>query len=286
MNTFEYYSILEIDQEATQEEIKQAYRRLAKKYHPDKNPRQKKYAEKKFKKIRAAYENLIKLDSANTYENVKSNDTDDFDLSQSFKRPRSYNVYKINIPNRRYNEYVKYREVRKKCRLVLSRLLSQQFYKAIEIYEHLKIEVSNFNLFSYLDYMDSRDCEFLLAEAYQMVGDYGKSIMLYEVALEREQEFPHFKQFTEVIKNRLKKIYFNLIFKNNRRTKEMINCVPKIVELGLSKREMAWMYKKIAESYLKEDFFEKACKTLEKAFAIYPNLKGTKKLRRKLEMEK
>lgn len=53
----DYYEILGVPRNATLEEIKQAYRRLAVKYHPDRNPGNKE-AEEKFKKINIAYEVL------------------------------------------------------------------------------------------------------------------------------------------------------------------------------------------------------------------------------------
>lgn len=53
----DYYSILGITKSAGQDEIKKAYRKLALKYHPDKNPGDKE-AEKKFKEISEAYEVL------------------------------------------------------------------------------------------------------------------------------------------------------------------------------------------------------------------------------------
>ncbi|WP_243031039.1 DnaJ C-terminal domain-containing protein [Thermus altitudinis] len=50
----DYYAILGVGREATQEEIKKAYRRLALQYHPDRNPGDKE-AEERFKEINEAY---------------------------------------------------------------------------------------------------------------------------------------------------------------------------------------------------------------------------------------
>ncbi|HHV38392.1 MAG TPA: molecular chaperone DnaJ [Tepidimicrobium sp.] len=53
----DYYEILNVSKDATEDEIRSAYRRLAKKYHPDLNPGDEE-AEKKFKEINEAYEVL------------------------------------------------------------------------------------------------------------------------------------------------------------------------------------------------------------------------------------
>ncbi len=54
----DYYDILGVDRGASQDEIKRAYRRLAKKYHPDLNKDNTKDAEEKFKEVSEAYEVL------------------------------------------------------------------------------------------------------------------------------------------------------------------------------------------------------------------------------------
>ena len=53
----DYYSIVGVDQSASYEEIKKSYRKLAQKYHPDKNEGDKD-AEAKFKEINEAYDTL------------------------------------------------------------------------------------------------------------------------------------------------------------------------------------------------------------------------------------
>ena len=59
-----YYDILGVPRNATAEEIKKAYRKLAQEYHPDKlagvPPAVKKLAEEKFKDVQEAYEILSK----------------------------------------------------------------------------------------------------------------------------------------------------------------------------------------------------------------------------------
>ncbi len=63
----DYYEILGVDRNASQEEIKRAYRRLAKKYHPDLN-KSDKDAEERFKEISEAYEVLSDPDKRANYD--------------------------------------------------------------------------------------------------------------------------------------------------------------------------------------------------------------------------
>lgn len=54
----DYYDVLKVKRNATEEDLKKAYRRSAMRWHPDKNPMNKKEAEAKFKLISEAYDVL------------------------------------------------------------------------------------------------------------------------------------------------------------------------------------------------------------------------------------
>jgi len=65
----DYYKILQVDKSSTGKEIKKAYRRLARQYHPDKNP-DNQSAEEKFKEINEAYEVLGDKENRAKYDQL------------------------------------------------------------------------------------------------------------------------------------------------------------------------------------------------------------------------
>jgi molecular chaperone DnaJ len=65
--TRDYYEVLEVSKTASQDEIKRAYRKLARKYHPDAHPDDPK-AEEKFKEVSSAYEVLSDPEKRRMYD--------------------------------------------------------------------------------------------------------------------------------------------------------------------------------------------------------------------------
>lgn len=89
----DYYSILGIEKNASEEEIKKAYRKLAVQYHPDKNPDNKE-AEQKFREITEAYETLKEPSKRAQYDNAANS----FDFSNVFSGPFDFG-FTVNNAN-------------------------------------------------------------------------------------------------------------------------------------------------------------------------------------------
>jgi DnaJ-class molecular chaperone len=68
MNFKDYYSVLGVPKDSPQKDIKSAYRKLARKWHPDANPENVKQAEEKFKEISEAYEVLGDAEKRKKYD--------------------------------------------------------------------------------------------------------------------------------------------------------------------------------------------------------------------------
>ncbi|MDQ7028828.1 MAG: J domain-containing protein [Ardenticatenia bacterium] len=86
MNHKDYYNILGVPPSASHEEIKRAYRRLARLYHPDRNPHDR-LAEEKFKEINEAYQVLSDPEQRRVYDarrHLKTNTS-----GRQWRRPTS-----------------------------------------------------------------------------------------------------------------------------------------------------------------------------------------------------
>jgi molecular chaperone DnaJ len=73
MNYKDYYAILGVPKNAAEKDVKSAYRKLARKWHPDANPDNAKAAEEKFKEISEAYEVLGDPEKRKKYDVLGSN---------------------------------------------------------------------------------------------------------------------------------------------------------------------------------------------------------------------
>src|SRR5580692_814079 len=68
VNYKDYYAVLGVPKTAAEKDIKSAYRKAARKWHPDANPNNQKEAEEKFKDIQEAYEVLSDPEKRRKYD--------------------------------------------------------------------------------------------------------------------------------------------------------------------------------------------------------------------------
>tara|TARA_R110001583_G_scaffold123082_1_gene274444 strand:+ start:66164 stop:67060 length:897 start_codon:yes stop_codon:yes gene_type:complete len=88
MAFIDYYKILGIEKSATESAIKKAYRKLARKYHPDLNPNNKE-AEKKFKEINEANEVLSNTENRKKYDKYGK----DWEHAEQFEKAQKQQQY-------------------------------------------------------------------------------------------------------------------------------------------------------------------------------------------------
>ena len=276
----DYYQILEIGRNATAPEIKRAFRRLAKRYHPDKNPEQIVFAEEMFREVCRAYDTLCDRKQKSVYDR----------RLQTIERQRKAREAYLDKLSKLNQSYAK-------LELLLEALLHHNYETGISLYEQLRHNNQEtgkeWRIDDYLSYEESRDCEFLIAEAYQNLGfsngngdsssaferrrKLKQATLMYESLLSAEAKRPCFRHFIQEVKERLKFIYlYHFSVEGYHQTHHI--SLTKIRALKLPKRETAWMYKKIAEFYVEINQLPEARTVLKMAFELQPHLTGAKKI--------
>ncbi len=260
-----YYDILEVHQEVSTEEIKRSFRSLIKKYHPDIHSQNKLWAESKTKIIIQAYKTLSDSVTREQYDKQHKH------LFRARRKPGTSKKEAARDDN-----------IQARIRIIFFDLLDGHIDNAIENYEHLLKDFHNIDFLSYLNHRDYIDCKFLLAEAYEKMRRYEVAITLYEFILERGKGSTNRRHLFHEIKERIRNIYC----RNLARTaspEKALGYYEKVLKLHLYKNENAFIYKKMAECFLKLEEYENALKHLNIALSLKPNLQGANKLKAKLK---
>ena len=256
-----YYDVLDVQRSASQAQIKQAFRKLAKRFHPDTNPHDRQMATRRLNEIIKAYR-------------VLSNERD---------RARYDVMMRTNSNAEQLEDASPSSGVSKRAQGMLEDLLSGRGHHALIVYDELR-EEEGFSLTTCLDTRDYLDCVFLLAEQCERVGRYTESAQFYEELYAREKEPPRHRYFFDEVKERIKKLYSRKLPREATTPEEEIACYERILEFDLDRSEKAFLLKKIAEVYCRIGKMDKAREVFRGALALKPGLKGTATIREKLGM--
>jgi len=147
----DYYSILGVDKKASESEIKKAYRKLAIKYHPDKNPGDSK-AEEKFKEISEAYEVLSDKDKRDQYDRYgtvgnnrgggQGGGFNPFDIFERFRRSSGFGSFFDDDFGFHSHAQIKGEDLRITVKVSLKEVATG-ITKTIKYKRHIKCEFCN-----------------------------------------------------------------------------------------------------------------------------------------------
>ena len=125
----DYYEVLGVEKNATDEEIKKAYRKMAKKYHPDlQEEKNKKRAEEKIKNLNEAYEILSDENKKAKYDEKLKQMKEE----EERKKVEQHNEYINNIKgvySNQYNNYKKEQELSKEANNILKKEYKKELRK-------------------------------------------------------------------------------------------------------------------------------------------------------------
>ena len=261
-----YYQVLHVQEGSDRDEIKNSFRKLVKKYHPDKNKTNGISSEDKIKLLIKAYKTLTDSEKRVHYDNLLQNENiRDFYYSE-----------RVEVVREKY----KY-DLKSQVKIVLNDLLNKNGHRAVENYERLKGENKDFKLLNFLDLNDYLDCKFLLAEQYEKQGDYELAFELYEYVYQNENGNPARKLLLEEIKERIIRLSCKKLVKLVQPSKA-ITYLTRAINLKVNKNEKAFIYKKIADICIASGEWDNALSSFNMAKSLCPNLKGTQTLKNKL----
>ena len=107
----DYYSVLGLDKNASTEDIKRSFKKLAKRWHPDKNPNNAEEATRKFKEVSEAYKVLLDEEKRRIYDregkdglNPGTSKTQKPDHNFNFPRPDDFDYPRTGNQRYRFTE--------------------------------------------------------------------------------------------------------------------------------------------------------------------------------------
>ncbi len=263
----DYYSVLGIQPEADAKEVKSAFRRLAKKHHPDLSSRR---GETASRASDAAMRLLLEA-----YRVLS-----DPELRRAFDR--SLRRRRAEEGGFDYRAFLKARSDDPEClaKLVVYDLLHGLEDEAIEAYERGKAG-GDFRLERWLERGEAMDAEFCLAEEYEKRERWLRAYSMYKRLIVMEIEKPCFRYFFEVVALRFRTLVL-LKMTKVLDEEDYIDRLEEAANLGLPRRDSAQFLRKKAEVHARRREHSEAAESLRRAAELEPRLAGLAALRRRL----
>ena len=258
----DHYKTLGLTCDATQEEIKKAFRALTKQCHPDRNAERTHWATAQMKRVLEANRVLSNASTRALYDRRCGIGVMPHHAASRLKHRREGD----SLPAQ--------------SERILDDLVSGKGTQAVENFERLE-RLGAFRLRAHLELRDWVDCWFLLAEQYARRKQYEKALTMYEELYHSEEAGRRHGYFMKELSDRILQIC----------CREMGGCVApdkasacylRALSLELPKPRRAFLHKKLAECALETGDETSARRHLGIAFELLPEMKGAAKICRKL----
>ena len=225
------YKILGVKEGANQSEVKTAFRRLAVKYHPDKNPDRRSWSEEKFRQIYAAYEILLaQIERGGNGVAVEEK------LTMHGDKPDEPFFLSRHDPKSR-------------CLTILHHLLNGDRESALRMFQEVLREHGAGVFTRYLPRRDFLDCQFLVAEALEEKGNLHLAATLLREIVEYEGSRRYPWHYVPVVVERLKDLYLRKLPRSSS-PEQALRWYEESESLGLTDREKGRVAQGKAEAFL------------------------------------
>jgi len=269
-----YYEILGVNPDSSPQDIKSAFRRQAKRLHPDMYSSESTNSREKAPSatLRESAMRLI-LEAYKTLSDAEKRRAYDRDLRKRERESRGFD----------YREFLKQRadDPESQARLIVYDLLHNLDDEALAVYERCKT-FADFRLERWLERGEAMDAEYCIAEEYERRGKYIKAYQIYKKIIKMELEKPWFRYFFDVVALKFRMLVLQKL-PGRIDEDDYLDRLDEVIELDIAPRETAQYLRKKIELLLHRGESEAAAKALQQIEATYPKLAGISALRAKVQ---
>ena len=268
-----YFKILEMQPTRDLHLIKTTYKRLASRYHPDKNPQNLHWAEEKFKLISEAYRLIL--------EHLNSTINPDFDASQYYQ-PYAYQAYESQIPN--YWDSIRdSADPADQVKMILHELEEENQGAGLLRYDRLAHEMQGVDPLSLLEARHYFDACLLLAEALENAERYSQAVYYYAIYYQHSRILLHKRLFSQEIKKKILRLYKLKIYKKENTIQAIQETQNLLQQVTFSNKEKIQLWIYLTKLYLKVAQYSEAMGTIEKIQKLDPHHKNLETLISKMK---
>lgn len=285
-----YYDVLGVSPDSNQNTIKSAFRKKAKKYHPDlaASDAIEKAEELKSEEKDINQSGKIKNNSvASVRESAMRLILEAYRILSDAEKRRAYDrilrKQKKEEGGFNYREFLKARnkDPESQAKLIVYDLLHSLESEALEIYERSK-SFPDFRLERYLDRGDAMDAEYCLAEEYEKRGRLLKAYSIYKKLILMEKEKAWFRYYFDVVTLRFRTLMLQKM-PGRIDEEDYLDRLDEAVGLDIGSRDSAQFLRKKAEVLIRRKQYIEARHALQEAERKMPRLPGLAAVRHRLE---